>query len=679
MKRFQVILIFFITSLIGFSQNQKEVIVMLHHQADAETLMEKIELELDVHYERNLAPTLNTHLLALGASTNLEKALDLIAAQSEVLIAQQNHINVKLRSTLPNDTDYGSQWSLGSTAPGRSNAPEAWDYTTGGITATGDQIVVAVIDDGFDLSHPDLDYYNNPLEIPNDGIDNDNNGYIDDINGWNAYNGNGVISSSTHGQHVSGIVGAKGNNNQGVTGVNWNVEILPISGSSGNEAIVIEAYGYAHALRKRYNETNGAEGAFVVSTNSSFGVDFGNPADYPIWCAYFDSLGAQGILSCGATANININIDVTGDVPTACSSDYMIAVTNSMLTGNKNANAGYGLTTIDLAAPGTNVYNTLPNNNYGSLTGTSMATPHVAGAIALMYSGMCEQRLIDFNGRWDELAMAVRDSLIENGTRPVSSLTNQILSGGVLDLERSVLSMRNYDCIDLNYIVEQDTCGVCDGAIFPMGSSDITQYNWANDLTTLDSSVIALCEGNYVVTLTDDQGFTGTDTLTITANDSISITSNIQDIYFSGDLGSIEALPTGGTPPFSYIWSNGASGSLNNQLPAGTYSVTVSDANDCALTNTFTVSALLGAREQVSNANFTVYPNPAAQAITLAGTQPANQINFYSVDGQLVLQKSFQDQILNRSIDINNLANGIYWVEILDSTKSVARLKLVKN
>lgn len=679
MKHFQVIFIFLISSLYGFSQNQKEVIVMLHHQADAEILMDKIALELDVRYKRNLAPTLNTHLLSLGASVDLVKALEVIGAQSEVLIAQENHVNVKLRSTVPNDTDYGSQWSMGSTAPGRSNAPEAWDYTTGGITATGEQIVVAVIDDGFDLSHPDLDYYNNPLEIPNDGIDNDNNGYIDDINGWNAYNGNGVINSAVHGQHVSGIVGAKGNNNQGVTGVNWNVEILPILGSSGNEAIVIEAYGYAHALRKRYNETNGAEGAFVVSTNSSFGVDFGNPADYPIWCAYFDSLGAQGILSCGATANINIDIDVTGDVPTACSSDYMIAVTNSMLTGNKNANAGYGLTTIDLAAPGTNIYNTLPNNNYGSLTGTSMATPHVAGAIALMYSGMCEQRLLDFNGRWDELAMAVRDSLIGNGTRPVSSLTNQVLSGGILDLERSVLSIRNYDCINLNYIVEQDTCGVCDGAIFPVGSTDITQYNWADSLTTLDSSVIALCEGSYVVTLTDDQGFTGTDTLSITSNDSISIASTIQDIYFSGDLGSIEALPTGGTPPFSFIWSDGASGSVNSQLPAGTYSVTVSDANDCALTDTFAVNALLSAGKQASNLSFTVYPNPAKHEVTVVGTQPASQMNLYSVDGQLVLKKYFQDSMPNRSLDINHLSNGIYWLEVWDSTRSIARLKIVKH
>ncbi len=262
------------------------------------------------------------------------------------------------RSTTPNDTRFNEQWALNNTGQtGGLNdadidAPEAWDFTTGGLTALGDTIVVAIIDGGCDLNHQDLSYWINWAEIPNNGIDDDSNGYIDDHRGWNAYNNNGNVSSDFHGTHVSGISGARGNNNLGVSGVNWNVKTMPIAGASGDEATVITAYGYVHEMRSRYNETNGTQGAFVVSTNASFGVDFGQPANFPLWCAIYDSLGVQGVLSCGATANNNVDIDVVGDIPTGCPSPWLISVTNTTHNDVKNGGAAYGLTTIDLGAPG---------------------------------------------------------------------------------------------------------------------------------------------------------------------------------------------------------------------------------------------------------------------------------------------------------------------------------------
>ena len=132
---------------------------------------------------------------------------------------------------------------------------------------------MAIVDGGADLNHVDIDFFKNIHEIPNNGQDDDGNGYIDDYDGWNAYSNNGNIPSSSHGTHVAGISAAIGNNGTGIAGVNWGVKVMPIAGSSSNESVVVNAYGYVLEMRSTYNETDGAFGAFVVATNSSFGVD----------------------------------------------------------------------------------------------------------------------------------------------------------------------------------------------------------------------------------------------------------------------------------------------------------------------------------------------------------------------------------------------------------------------
>lgn len=337
---------------------------------------------------------------------------------------QNNHTNITLRTITPNDTYYNQQW-----APGKISLPNVWDqFTTGGTTSDGDEIVVAVIDGGFDLNHEDLSFWKNIYDNPNNGIDDDNNGYVDDCHGWNAYSHDGNITSSTHGTHVAGIIGAIGNNNKGVSGVNWNVKILPVCGSSGNEATVVEAYAYVLEMRATYNETNGQRGAFIVATNSSFGVDMGNPNDYPIWCSMYDALGNVGILSCAATANENWNIDQVGDVPTACSSEYLISVTNTTSTDNKYTYAGYGVNTIDIGAPGTNIYSTRLNNTYGNLSGTSMATPQVTGVIALMYAAMSQNMIQSYKSNLASFVLSVKQQLLDGADR-ISSLNGFVASG----------------------------------------------------------------------------------------------------------------------------------------------------------------------------------------------------------------------------------------------------------
>ena len=262
---------------------------------------------------------------------NSIELLSSLKKDNRIAFAQVNHL-IEER-VIPNDPQFDMQWQyLQLTGNGGTNrdldADLAWDISTGGVTPLGDTIVVCVIDDGLDLDHEDFgdNIWVNHREIPNNGIDDDGNGYIDDVNGWDTYNNNSEVGQDgSHGTPVAGIIGAQGNNGIGVTGVNWDVELMIVRGG-GNEANALASYAYPYYFRKLYNETDGAAGAFVVSTNASWGTNFGNPADAPIWCNFYDSLGVQGIISCGATANLNIDIDIEGDLPTGCSSDYLICL-----------------------------------------------------------------------------------------------------------------------------------------------------------------------------------------------------------------------------------------------------------------------------------------------------------------------------------------------------------------
>ena len=367
---------------------ENEFIIWLEPGVDAYAFAENANI--GILPKRLLSDRLNIWLFEISDSKEpREDKMNRIAVNADVRVIQNNHTNIILREAIPDDPFYEFQW-----APAIMSLPQAWEeFTTGGVTATGDTIVVAVIDGGMDWTHEDLNCWENCHEIPYNGIDDDGNGYIDDFRGWNAYNHNGYVGSHYHGTHVSGIVGAIGNNGKGVCGVNWNVKIMPIAGSSGDESIVVEAYAYVLEMRARYNETDGEEGAFIVATNSSFGVDYGNPDDYPIWCSMYDEMGQVGILSCGAGPNMNVNVDVVGDVPSTCPGDYLIGITNTTLADEKFGSAGYGVNNIDIGAPGTTIYSTTPNNGYNNSTGTSMATPQVSGTIALMYAALPEEMM----------------------------------------------------------------------------------------------------------------------------------------------------------------------------------------------------------------------------------------------------------------------------------------------
>ncbi len=387
--------------------------------------------------QRVLSQELRIFLMAYDTlSLSPEAAIRRLYARKDIELAQRNHYLSPRKPTLtPSDPLFGQQWShentgqAGGSPDADMDTDEAWDLSTGGINILGDSVIAAVIDGGFDLLHPELTFWKNKLETPGNGLDDDQNGYVDDYNGWNAFQNNGNVPGDLHGTHVTGIVSAKGNNGTGIAGVNWHTPILPVAGASSQEATAVAAYSYVLAQRRRYNRSNGQEGAWVVAVNSSFGVDFGLPVNFPIWCAIYDSMGVEGILNVGATMNNGSDVDLVSDIPSACSSEYLVTVTNTNRRDQRNAGAAFGLTTIDLGAPGTDILSTVPGGSTGFLTGTSMAAPQVTGILALMYAYACPA--LAWRARTDPAGTAlIMKQLLLQGVDSLPQFAASLLSGG---------------------------------------------------------------------------------------------------------------------------------------------------------------------------------------------------------------------------------------------------------
>jgi len=314
--------------------------------------------------------------------------------------------------TTPNDPSYPQLWGLnntgqtGGTPDADIDAPEAWDIQTGDPNR-----VIGVIDTGVDYNHPDLvgNIWTNPGETAGNGIDDDGNGYIDDVRGWDfAYGDNDPMDVHSHGTHVAGTIAAKGNNGVGVVGVNWNAKILPIKflndGGSGFTSDAILSLNYATA--------NG-----VKITNNSWG---GGGYDQGLYDA-INTAGQQGALFIAAAGNFSQNNDINPFYPASYNLPNIISVA---ATDHNDALANfshYGPTSVDLGAPGVNILSTTPGGNYASYSGTSMASPHVAGGAALVWSQ---------NPNWS--AQEVKNRLLD--TVDVKPSLSQTVSGGRLNL-----------------------------------------------------------------------------------------------------------------------------------------------------------------------------------------------------------------------------------------------------
>lgn len=498
LRRFSLL---FILTFLGYhaGHSQKaaqlpgQMLVSLRHDAAPEPLQRRMErafpdARIATHKVSDL---LNVWLFRLENTPEENKALTWLREQPETFMAQFNHVvdnraGIPLINVFPNDPLFGLQWQhLNNGANGGvSNADFdsdlAWDITTGGLTPAGDTIVLAVIDGGIDQNHLDLaaNLWKNYGEIPGDGMDNDGNGYVDDFRGWNAWSNNDNIGgvANGHGTPVSAVLGARSNNNTGVAGINWNVKIMFVAGG-GSEDAILASYDYVLKARKQYNASNGQKGAFVVAVNCSWGTDYGQPADAPLWCASFDSLGQAGILSIASTANNPVDVDLAGDLPTTCPSEYLISVTSINKADQKASNAGWGATHVDLAAYGEGVYTAGGNNSYGLYYGTSFAAPAVSGAAGLLYSAPCPN-LIALAKNEPQAAVSWVKSLLLNSSVPNSDMQGVTVSGGRLNL---FTLLQDYE----------DQCSPCP-APFALKTENIgTQsvvLNWSeiNDFQSVD-------------------------------------------------------------------------------------------------------------------------------------------------------------------------------------------------
>jgi serine protease len=431
-----------------------QLLVEFKHNADIRSFIQKYSIIETVptylKISEKLIPNMNYYILEFDKNISELDFLEYIDNDKDIKLVQINH-KLSLRSSIPNDPQFPTQWQYVNTGQGGGtigmdlDADQAWDLATGGLTAANDTIVVAVIDDGANINHPDLqqNIWTNWREIPNNNLDDDNNGYIDDYLGWNTNTLDDNVNlngAGPHGTAVAGIIGAVGNNNIGVSGVNWKVKLMLIRNNfNTTEANVLASYGYALTQRKKYNETNGREGSFVVVTNASWGVDNAFPAQAPIWCSFYDSLGKYGILNVASTTNNNVNVDIQGDLPTTCPSDYLIGVTNLNRFGTRNG--GFGQQNIDLGAFGDGVF-TLNFNNYASFGGTSAATPHVSGTVALAYAAACGEFMSLSRIYPNQAALWMKDAII-NGVRPNSILNGSTLSGGQLNMYNTLMEIQN--------------------------------------------------------------------------------------------------------------------------------------------------------------------------------------------------------------------------------------------
>lgn len=440
---------------------QGQLLVMFEEEVNPESFIKKLDVfdgrKTRLDLVEQISIPLNIWKIRFDYTKINERRLLAYFERLDIVIGVQfNHFTEYRRK--PNDPEYNQQWHFLNTGqtggtPGVDlDIERVWDITTGGLSPTGDTVVVCVLDDGLDPSHQDFgdNIWVNYAEIPNNGIDDDNNGFIDDVNGWNAFFDNDDIDDeNVHGTPVAGVIGAKGNNGIGSTGVAWNIKLMIVSGGANTEAENIQAFSYALTHRIKYNETNGQEGAFVVATNFSQGVTI--PSDinqsFPLWCALIDEMGEQGILTLAAAPNEMEDVDQVRDYPAQCSSEYLMMITSVDANG-AYIDAGFGATTIDMAAFGEEIWTTTNGNTTDFETGTSFATPLVAGAVALLYTSPCLSLSTIADSDPAGAALLARD-LIYDGLISEPTLAGRTVTGGYLNIGNSIDAYLN-NCSNCN-------------------------------------------------------------------------------------------------------------------------------------------------------------------------------------------------------------------------------------
>lgn len=375
----------------------------------------EIRRKLDLDYA-------NTYLVALPEPTldAVPEAVNQLSAFADVLqIVEPDGIS--RTQSIPNDPRFVEQWSLQNTSTGADiDAPQAWSSQSG-----SDAVVIAVSDSGIDYDHIDLrdNIWTNPREIPGNFYDDDLNGYVDDVHGFDFYSRDGFpYDSAGHGTFVAGIIGAKGNNGVGIAGVSWRCKIIPIrvlGPSGGANSDVAEGFNYARRM-----------GAKIINASHGGGLDSVTMQ------SAVNALESAGIILVTAAGNSGENTDVVPFYPACYPNKNVLAVAYTDDRDALDSHSNYGTKYIDLAAPGVLIHSTSPGNSYTTSSGSSFAAPHVAGVAAL---------LLARNPGWS--AQQISDAIL-NSVDLRAGLAGRCTAGGRLNASRALNSISLATALD---------------------------------------------------------------------------------------------------------------------------------------------------------------------------------------------------------------------------------------
>src|SRR6266567_1986828 len=436
--------------------------------SDADLMAEEIVRAPGVRAEAlTTRPQAGIQLIHLNRSISVEDAVRRAKEDPRVEYAEPDYF-VYAMETVPNDPLFNQMWGLSNLScqtcnPGEVpsiDATQAWDITTG-----SDDIVAVVLDTGVDLQHEDLaaNAWVNPRETAGNGVDDDGNGFVDDINGWNFFDGNNQTFKSSsedlHGTHVAGSIGAAGNNGKGVTGVAWHVKIMSLkflggTQGKGSTSNAVRGINYAIDMRNR--------GVNVRVINASWGGGSDSQALRQAIAAANDA----GILFVCAAGNDGNNIDNIPDFPASYATDSPNAISVAAVDagGGLASFSNVGHRSVSLAAPGVFIYSTVPGS-YGQLSGTSMSTPYVSGIAVLLWShepsltpAQVKQRIVDTSEPLPSLVSLVARS---GRASAFDALTNRIAppqTPAVLGVQFSkrMVTINGFGFVDGSAIIEVD-------------------------------------------------------------------------------------------------------------------------------------------------------------------------------------------------------------------------------
>lgn len=436
----------------------------------------------------------------------------------------------------PNDPSINQCWGLNNTGQtingdaGTNNADinafEAWNSFTG-----NPNFVIAIIDTGLNRTHPDLagNVWTNPGEVPGNGIDDDNNGYVDDVYGWNwVSNNNNPMDDNNHGSHCAGTIGAVGNNGVGVAGVNWRCKMVGLkflnSGGSGSISAALSALQYCTRMNIKVSNNSWGGGGYSASFSSALTAS-----------------QAVGHIFCAAAGNGGYNNDTSPSYPASYSQDNVIAVAAVDNDFRLASFSQYGATSVDIGAPGVNVYSTIQGTGYAFFNGTSMATPHVTGVTALVYGQ---------NTGWTYTQ--VRNRILSTA-RPVAALAGRCVTGGCVDAGAAIFSApNNPPQISLSSPTEGTNVPAGTAVSLSASASDPDEGNltgsivWTSSLQGVIGTGGSLNVSHFIV---------GTHTITASITDSRGATASGQRTITIGATG--DAAPATPTYPRPYRSGNG--------------------------------------------------------------------------------------------------------------------------